>query len=129
MFNSIRNKFEFIEDVFYRNLDIILLLETKLDDSFPWAQFILKGHGFPYRFDRNSKGGELSSNIREDMPSEFLKLSSDCSIESICVEINLRQRKWFINGSYNLSKNVISNHLECLNHIIDNLFYIWVFFR
>ena len=30
--NSIRNKFEFLEDVINRNLDIILLLETKLDD-------------------------------------------------------------------------------------------------
>ena len=37
--NSIRNKFEFLEDVINRNLDIILLLETKLDDSFPSVQF------------------------------------------------------------------------------------------
>ena len=35
--NSIRNKFEFLEDVSNRNLDIILLSETELDDSFPSA--------------------------------------------------------------------------------------------
>ena len=51
------NKFEFLEDVIIRNLDIMLLSETKLDDTFPSAQFILKGYGVPYRFDRNSNGG------------------------------------------------------------------------
>ena len=60
--NSIRNKFEFLEDVINRNLDIILLLETKLDDSFPSVQFVLKG--VTYSFDRDSKGGRLFFYIR-----------------------------------------------------------------
>ena len=57
--NSIRNTFEFLEDVINRNLDIILLSETKLYNLFPSAQFILKGHGAPYMFDRNSKDDGL----------------------------------------------------------------------
>ena len=44
---------------------------------------------------------------------------SDCNIKYICVEVNLRKRKWFINGSYNPSKNFLSNYLERLNCIID----------
>ena len=96
--NYVRNKLEFLEDVINRNLDIILLSETKLDDSFLSAQFILKGYGVPYRFDMNSKGGGLLFYIRKDVTSKFFKLWSDnCNIESICVEINLRKRKWFIN--------------------------------
>ena len=51
--------------------------------------------------------------------SKFLKLRSDCNIESICVEINLKREIWFINGSYNPSKNFILNYLECLNRIIN----------
>ena len=117
--NSIRNKLEFLEDVINRNLDIILLLETKLDDSYHSAQFILKGYGVPYRFDRNSRGGGLLFYICEDIFSKFLKLRSDSNIESIRVEINLRKRKWFINGSYNPSKSFVTNHTECLNRIID----------
>ena len=35
------------------------------------------------------------------------------------VEINLRKRKWILNCSYNPNKNLISNHLECLNRIMD----------
>ena len=73
----------------------------------------------PYRFDRNSKVGGLLFYIREDTLSKFLKLRSYCNNESICIEINLRKRKWFINGLYDPSKSFILNHLECLNHIIN----------
>ena len=41
--NSIRNEFEFLEDVINSNLDIILSLKTKHNYSFSSAQFILKG--------------------------------------------------------------------------------------
>ena len=117
--NSLRNKFEALQFIINRNLDIILLSETKLDDSFPSAQFMLKNFGIPYRFDRNSNGGGLLLYVREDIPSKFLKVKSDCNIESICAEVNLRKRKWFINGSYSPNKSFSLNHLECLNPIID----------
>ena len=51
--NSLRNKFEALQFIINRNLDIILLSETKLDDSFPSAQFMLKNFGISYRLDRN----------------------------------------------------------------------------
>ena len=97
--SSLRNRFEALRYVIDRNLDIILLLETKLDDLLPSAQFMLKNSGIPYRLDRNSNGGGLLLYVREDIPSKFLKVKSDCNIESICVEVNLSKRKWFINGS------------------------------
>ena len=97
--NSLRNKFEALLCIINRNLDIILLLETKLDDSFSSAQFMLKNFGVPYRFNRNSNGGGLLLYVHEDIPSKFLKVKSDSNAESICVEVNLRKRKWFISGS------------------------------
>ena len=116
---SLRNKFEALQFIVNRNLDIILLSEIKLDDSFPLAQFILKNFGIPYRLNRNSNGGGLLLYVRENIPSKFLKVKSACNIESICVEVNLRKRKRFINGSYNPNKSFLSNHLEYLNRIID----------
>ena len=114
--NSLRNKFEALQFIINRNLDIILLSETKLDDSFLSAQFILKNFGIPpYRLDRNSNCGELLLYVCEDIPSKFLKVKSDCNIESICVEVNLRKKMWFINGSCNPNKSFLSNHFECLN--------------
>ena len=43
--NYLRNKFEVLQFIINRNLDIILFSETKLDDSFPSAQFTLKNFG------------------------------------------------------------------------------------
>ena len=48
----------------------------------------------PYRFDRNSKGGGLLLYLREDMPSKILNCGSNCDIEILVIEINLRKRKW-----------------------------------
>ena len=45
--SSLRNKFEALQYIINRNLDIILLSETKLDDSFPSARFMLKNYGIP----------------------------------------------------------------------------------
>ena len=78
--NSLRNKFEVLQYIINRNLDIILLSETKLDDSFPSAQFMLKNYGIPYRLDRNSNGGGLLLYVPEDIPYKFLKVKPDCNI-------------------------------------------------
>ena len=58
---------------------------------------------------------------REDIPSRLLNSKSKTGTETTSIEINLRKRKWFLNCSYNPNKNLISNHLECLNRIMDEL--------
>ena len=37
--NSIRNKFDALTYIIGNNIDIILISETKIDDTFPAAQF------------------------------------------------------------------------------------------
>ena len=69
--NSIPNKFEVLKFMIDNNIDIFLISETKLDDSFPSAQFLIKGFSALYRFDRNSKGVGLLFYIREDIPSKI----------------------------------------------------------
>ena len=66
--NTLRNKFEALQHVINRNLDIILLSETKFDDSFPSAQLILKGY-----LDKKSSSGGLLLYVGEGIPSKFLK--------------------------------------------------------
>ena len=117
--NSIRNKFEALKFIIDNNVDIFFISETNLDDSFPSAQFLIKGFSASYRFDRNSNGGGLLFYIREDIPSEILTYCSNCDIETLLVEIYLRKRKWLLNSSYNPNKSQISNHLECLNSYYD----------
>ena len=49
--NSVRNKFEALTYIIDNNIDLLLISETKLDDSFPTAQFQMKGFSVPYRYD------------------------------------------------------------------------------
>ena len=53
----------------------------------------------PYRYDRNSMGGGYLLYIRDDTPTKLLKHDFGTNIENLSVQINLRKRKWFFNGS------------------------------
>ena len=117
--NSIRNKFEVLKFIIDNNIDMFLISETKQDDSFPTTQFTTKVFSAPYRVDRSSKGNGLLLHIRDDIPSKILTYNSNCDIETLLDEINLRKRRWLLYGSYNPSKSQISHHLECLNSLLD----------
>ena len=54
--NSIRNKFELLADGINKNLDIFMISETKLDETFPTRQFFIEGFSMPYILDRNGHG-------------------------------------------------------------------------
>ena len=116
--NSVGNKFEAFTYIIGNNMDF-LISETKLDDSFPTVQFQMKCFSVSYRYDRNGKGGGLLLYIGEDIQSKLLISKSKCNIETLSVAVNLRKRKWFLNCSHNPHQNLISNHLECLNRLID----------
>ena len=117
--NSIRNKFDGVKFVIDSKSDTLLISETKFDDSFPTAQFLFEGFGTPYRYDRKSKGGGLLLYTREDIPYKLLSFKTNYDIETLIVEINLKEKKWFLNGSYNPNKTQISHHPECLNRILN----------
>ena len=50
--NSITNKFDMLFDRLDNNIDILMISETKIDESFPTSQFCIKGYTSPYRLDR-----------------------------------------------------------------------------
>lgn len=55
---SLPNRFEQLKDIIIRYIDILVLTETKLDDTFPTASFLVNGFSELYIFDRyrNGKG-------------------------------------------------------------------------
>ena len=63
--NSIRDKFEMRNEVAGNKIDILLISDAKLDDTFSLNQFILEGFTPPYRLDSTSNGGGLMLFIRE----------------------------------------------------------------
>ena len=116
--NSIRNKFDCHPGPVKLNIDILLISETKINDSFPVGQFIIDGFSPPYRLDRNCHGGGLILFVRKDIPSNLLVIEKK-PIESVFIEINLRNSKWLINCSYNPHKNNIATHLDRLSESLD----------
>ena len=92
--NSIPNKFEGIIDAVAKDLDIFLISETKIDISFPEAQFFYSGYSKPHRKDRNLGGGGLLMYVNENIPSRILvEHTIPGDIEILCVKINLRKQK------------------------------------
>ena len=50
--NSLRKMFDQLTEMVKGFVDIFLISESKLDDSFPEGQFIIDGYHAPFRFDR-----------------------------------------------------------------------------
>ena len=73
--NPLRNKFKFLISLIKDNIDVLMISETKLDESFPTNQFMINGFSAPFRLDRNDKGGGIILfilYIREDIPSRLV---------------------------------------------------------
>ena len=104
--NSLASKFDLLKEIISNNLDILMVLETKLDDSFPTNQFIISGYTKPYRINRNKFGGGVMIYVKENIPSKELnKHNFTKTIEGLFLEINLRKTKLLLFGTYH-SKNV-----------------------
>ena len=86
-------------DILNGVIDILVISETKLDDSFPLSQFCIDGYSKPFRLDRNTHGGGVIAFIREDIPCKRLH-TTNSNIEAIFFEINLRKTKWLFCGGY-----------------------------
>ena len=62
-----------LSDQINGNIDVLLVSETKVDDSFPNINFLTDGLITPYTFDGNSNGGGLKLFVREDIPSNLVE--------------------------------------------------------
>ena len=101
-------------------VDIILLSETKLHDSFPTAQFSLDAFCKPYRLDHSSNRGGILLYVRDDIPSRLLtdyKIKDN--VELVFVEVNIQKKKWLLSCSYKAHENNISNNLNHPNKGLD----------
>ena len=111
--NSIRNKIDLLFDEIRGKMDILLISETKLDNTFPPGQFFRSGYSEPHRLDRTANGGGLLLYLRSDIPVKPLPLINN-KIECIMVEITISKKKWLVIGTYNPNKSMILNHLSVL---------------
>ena len=112
--NSLRNKFDFLVTQVKGYIDILMISETKLDESFPIGQFLIDGYSAPFRLDRNGNDGGILLHVRDDIPSKLLSMNSNT--EGFFVEISLHNKKrWLLSCSYNPKRSQISSHLSDLS--------------
>ena len=97
--NSLPKKFDHLREIV--NVDVLVITETKLDDTFLTSQFLVTGFFVPYRLDRNRHGGGTIIFIRDDIPSRVLtKHVFPNDIQGLFIELNFRKTKWLLISTY-----------------------------
>ena len=118
--NSIRNKFEQLKETVLKYIDILVVTETKLDETFLESLFLMDGFSKPYRLDRNKNGGGVMIFIRDTISSKILeKHIFPNDVESIFVELNFRKCKKLLYGAYHPPYQSDEYFLNNLDEALD----------
>ena len=87
--NSLRIKFDILTGQITINVDVLVISETKLDDSIPESQFKIRGYSFPFRLDRTEHKRKFSI---KDFFSKYDQINSFfCS-----VRIRTVRESWYL---------------------------------
>ena len=70
--NSIRNNFELPFSFVSNNIDVLLIHETKIDNTFPVSQFCVPGYSVPFRLERTGNKGGIMLYVKENIPCRML---------------------------------------------------------
>ena len=73
--NFLYQKFEALKNLVKNRVDILVISETKLDNSFPIGEFEIEGYSTPIRLDRNCHGGGIILYVRSDLPCKELNFT------------------------------------------------------
>ena len=118
--NSVRSKIEMLSSIVEGKLDLLLVSETKIDESFPSASFEIPGFSTPYRVDKTANEGGVMLYVRSDIPSKLVSFSPlPENVQGLFIEINLFKIKWLIGGFYNPNKLYIADFLKNVSNSLD----------
>ena len=118
--NSVVRKFESLKTTIQGNIDVLVITESKLDQSFSTNMFDIEGYTSPFRRDKSINSGGVLIYVKEGIPCRELKTKPGTEIlEGIFLEINLRSKKWLLFGGYNNRKSNISAYLKNIGSTLD----------
>ena len=98
--NSARNTFSSLQRTVLSKTEILLLSETKIDDSCPDSQFFAESFKM-YRKDRTKTGGGLLLYVNEDIPGKIInsyKFKENSEITLF--EFSVSNKTWLLLGNY-----------------------------
>ena len=117
--NSRRNKFLSLKEL-SQNLDLLTINETKLEDSFRIPSFkSITTKIYVQRLECLLL--EVCLYINEDILSKQVHTKLVEGLESICIEMNLRKRKWLVIGIYKPRHSCRKMYIEALSNQLNNL--------
>ena len=119
--NSIRHKIYLLQHMTEDNIDILVISETKIDNSFPENQFSMDLYNLAYRLERTQDGGGLLVYFRTGIPSRKLITDLPENVEGILFDMNIRNKKWLIIAGYNPNKEHIGSFLCNVGKSLDYL--------
>ena len=76
-----------------------MISETRLDSSFPSAQFHIGDYEIRNPRDRDKNGGGLNELLKKGIITKRLDLETNLS-ETICTEIPISKKRWFYMSVY-----------------------------
>ena len=92
--NSLRNKIIDVREVIRKlSLDYFVISETKLNESFPSAQFNISIYEIKNQGDRYKYGGGLTECVRKGFIAKKLKDYETQICETICSEFTISKKK------------------------------------
>ena len=75
-------------------MDILMISETKIEESFPLSQLMIDGFSVPYRYDRNVYGGGVLVYFRNNITAKLLELENlPSDIKAIFIEMNIKSKR------------------------------------
>ena len=95
--NSVTDLVKILKDL---PLDYLVISETKLDESFPNAQFKLNGYEVRARRDRDNHGSGLIEFVRQGFICKRLKKYEPNYSECMCSEFTTSKKKWICFSIY-----------------------------
>ena len=118
--NSISSKFNQLKELVLKHADILVVCETKLDETFTSSQFHMDGFSLPYRLERNRNGGGVMIFVKEDTSSKLLtKHDFPSDAEGLFVELNFRKSKWLLFGTYHPPAQNDQYFFNCIDKALD----------
>ena len=119
--NSICGKFDSLKTIISGKIDVMIIVETKLDNSYPTSQFFMHGYSKPFRMNRDKHGGGILVYIREDIPCKILENHNlPVDIEGLFVELNFRKSKFLLLATYHPPSQLDKYYFQCIGNALEN---------
>ena len=100
-------------------LDYFVISETKLESSFPSAQFHIGDYEIRNRRDRDKSGGGLIGFVRKGIITKRFKALETNHSETIGTEITISKKRWFCISVY---RTPSSSNIDTFFCRINNFF-------